>query len=80
MTKVPLAGSHVWTMWATHGQRISFHVWLTWSLRGHQAKAFWPFRLSRAPYAFFDRFRPSELRFQIRLWITNHDSHMHDED
>ena len=35
---------------------------------------------SRAPYAFFDRFRPSELRFRIRLWITNRDSHTLDED
>ena len=35
---------------------------------------------SRAPYVFFHRFRPSELRFWIRLQITNHDSHMHDED
>ena len=52
------------------------HVVLTWP----PSKGLLAILASRAPYAFFDRFRPSELRFRIRLRITNRDSHTHDDD
>ena len=78
--------SHTWTdslcphvAHATCGQREAVHVWLTWLSRGQQWLAIWPILPFRAPDAFFDRFRPSELRFQIRIRITNRDSHMHDK-
>ena len=47
MTKSPCHVIHVWTAWATLGQRESVHVWLTWLTRGQQWLAFWPI----LPYA-----------------------------
>ena len=40
MTKLPLLVSHVWTAWATRGQRDSVHVWLTWLTRGNMVGHF----------------------------------------
>ena len=36
----PYLVTHVWTAWATRGQRDSVHVWLTWLSRGTQGGHF----------------------------------------
>ena len=64
---------HTWTEEVC--SRVA-HVVLTWP----QCKGLLAFLAPRAPYAFFDRFRPSELRFRIRFRITNRDSHTYDDD
>ena len=60
----PLLVSHLWTAWATRGQRISVHVWLTWSSRGHHAKAFWPFLPHAHPTRSLTVFGPPNSDFE----------------
>ena len=63
MTKLPMPRQprvdrvgHTWTEGSC--PRVA-HVALTWQ----HGWPFWPILPSRAPYAFFDRFWASELRF-----------------
>ena len=39
-TNSPCHVTHVWTAWATRGQREAVHVWLTWLTRGNMVGHF----------------------------------------
>ena len=80
MTKLPLPCvphvdrvGHTWTEEVCPRVAHVAHMWAT-------CHGLLAILVSRAPYAFFHRFRASELRFRIRLRIMNRDSHTHDDD
>ena len=60
----PLLVSHVWTTWATRGQRKSVHVWLTWLTRGQHVMAFWPFLPHAHPTSSSTVFGPPNSDFE----------------
>ena len=60
----PCHVSHVWTAWATRGQRKSVHVWLTWLTRGQHVMAFWPFLPHAHPTRSSTVFGPPNFDFK----------------